>query len=198
MKTITILIAAFGLLLSSGITAETFATDEERSISLVSYEMTISGTSTLHDWVADVTEVEANITMLSENPDFTTAFKNLEVKVPVEKIDSGKSGMDSRIYSALKSRRHSEIIYTLSEITSAESTGENTFTLATVGDLTIAGTTKSITMDVKAVKNGDNSYTFTGSYTTKMTAFDVEPPTAMLGTVRAGDEITVDFSITVK
>jgi hypothetical protein len=40
----------------------------------------------------------------------------------------------------------------------------------------------------------NNNVTFTGKKTIKMTEFEVEPPTALLGTIKTGDEVTISFN----
>jgi len=35
----------------------------------------------------------------------------------------------------------------------------------------------------------------TGSYKFKMSSFGIDPPRAMLGTIRTGDEVTIKFKI---
>ena len=49
-------------------------------------------------------------------------------------------------------------------------------------------------MTVKAMVT-QGKVQFTGSYTLKMTDFSVKPPTAMFGTIKTGDEITVKFNV---
>lgn len=197
MENSTLIIAILSLLISA-MAVQTVSAEESVTYKLVSHEMTIIGTSTVHDWEADVTKVNADISIKNSNPDLSDAFTKLEITVPVKEIKSGRDGMDTRIHNALKHRDHSNITYKLQEISSTESTGSNEYTLASKGELTIAGSSKVIDMDVKAVSNDNGSYTFTGSYTTLMTDYNVDPPTAMMGTVRAGDEITINFSITVE
>jgi hypothetical protein len=47
----------------------------------------------------------------------------------------------------------------------------------------------------KILPNGDLQ--FSASKKIKMTEYKMEPPTAMMGTIKVGDEVTVNFDITV-
>ena len=65
------------------------------------------------------------------------------------------------------------------------------------GQLTIHGTSRAqrVTAEGRAVGNGQ--YRFTGSVPVTMSQFGVDPPTALLGTLRTGDGVTVRFDMTV-
>jgi polyisoprenoid-binding protein YceI len=40
-----------------------------------------------------------------------------------------------------------------------------------------------------------NSMTVSGDYTLKMTDYGIQPPKAMWGTIKTGDEVTIKFEI---
>jgi polyisoprenoid-binding protein YceI len=64
------------------------------------------------------------------------------------------------------------------------------------GDLTMNGVTNVIMLSVigKNLPGGDMR--FSGSRGLKMTDYKMKPPTAMMGTVKVGDEVTVKFDLT--
>ena len=70
------------------------------------------------------------------------------------------------------------------------------FQVRTTGDLTINGTTHTIQMNVRG-KATDSGFRFTGQHALKMTDFGISPPTAMLGALKTGDQVTVHFDATV-
>jgi hypothetical protein len=43
----------------------------------------------------------------------------------------------------------------------------------------------------------DHDIKFSGSYTLKMTDFKMSPPTAMMGTIKVGNEVTIKFDLTL-
>lgn len=160
-----------------------------------SSSLVISGTSSLHDWEIDAEEIKGSATINS-----TAQLKEipkLSFTVTVEELESGKGAMNKNTYEALKEDKFPEVTYVLRKVNKIASAGNGSYTLSTTGDLTVAGTTKSITMDVKAIVKG-SSVTFTGEYPMKMTMFNVDPPTAMFGTIKTGDEVTIKFNVNYK
>jgi len=104
--------------------------------------------------------------------------------------------MDNNTYEALNSDEYPTINYKLKEVVSASNNG-NMYDLKTKGALTIAGCTMVVTIPVKAEIN-ENKMVCTGEITFKMTDFKVDPPTALLGTVKTGDQITIKFKTEFK
>ncbi len=159
----------------------------------------LSGTSTLHNW-------DMNATIFSSKASFdfkqgsTTelaSLKSLTFLLEVSNLSSGEKGLDKNAYKALNTKQFKNIQYKLtSAIVSSESAGK--YLLKTRGDLTIAGVTKEIFMDVHCVMNADGSITCTGSDIIKMTDYQVKPPTFMLGAMKTGDTLTLDFTMVYK
>ena len=96
--------------------------------------------------------------------------------------------MDKKTKGALKEKDNPEITFTLSDVSeiSADSVTAN-------GDLTIAGTTKTVQMKVAYQVNEDGSVTFSGSQPINMTDYKVDPPSAMLGSIKTGEDVKVNF-----
>jgi polyisoprenoid-binding protein YceI len=150
-------------------------------------ELKVSGTSTLHDWDMTSDKATGKAVMTVENGALK-GIQSLSVSLTAESLKSGKSQMDGNAYKALKTKAHPEIKYVLKDIKPGQG---NTWTA--VGDMTIAGVTKSISMPVTVTKTGD-VFQFTGSLSTKLTEFKIDPPTAMLGTVKTGNDVKLSFS----
>jgi polyisoprenoid-binding protein YceI len=104
--------------------------------------------------------------------------------------------MDDNLYKALKANDTPEISYILATFDTAPGEVDG-FTLKTNGTLAIAGKENKLTMDVVAVRLPDGSVKATGVVPIKMTDFGIKPPTAMFGTLRTGDEVKVNFALTV-
>jgi polyisoprenoid-binding protein YceI len=161
----------------------------------------IEGTSNLHGWSCKAEKFDATIELdAAAVAELTTAtpnvLKRVEVKVPVKALKCGHGGMDDNLYKALNADETPEISYILA--TFAASPGEaDAFTLKTNGTLAIAGKEKKLTMDVVATRLPDGTVTATGMVPIKMTDFGIKPPTAMFGTLRTGDQVKVNFALTV-
>jgi len=150
----------------------------------------VKGTSTLHDWESIVEKTNATITF--NNFDNVT-IETLEVKIEATSIKSGKKIMDKLTYKALKAKEYPLITFIFKK---GEIISENTdfINIKLRGDLTIAGVTKNVTVLSKINKNGDH-ITLTGSHELKMTSFGIDPPKALLGTIKTADEITIEFNL---
>lgn len=161
-------------------------------------ELSIEGSSNVRDWGAEAETVEAQFTLqgIEElnletlNPD---QFTSLEVTVPVKGLDSGSRGLTNNIHKYLKEKDYPNITFTLSEVTNIEYMDGSAQITAT-GVVNAAGQDHEVTMTVEAQQEG-NTLIISGSQDLLMTSFDIDPPTALLGTVRAHDEFTVLFNV---
>ena len=157
-------------------------------------DMTLRGTSTLHSWEMEASTVggEAEFDVKSGNN--LTALKSLSFALQVKDLKSDSKGLEKNAYKALKSDEHKDIHY---KLTSAEVSPkkEGRSLIKTQGNLTIAGITKEIEMDVYCAINKDGTITCTGSDKLNMTDYDVEPPSFLLGAMKTGDAITLEFVV---
>lgn len=158
------------------------------------FKVSIAGTSTVHDWTADVNTVSGIADLVMTNGELI-ALNNLNVKLDANSIKSEKgSMMDKNIYKSLKTKDHNFITFKLTTVKSLASTG-NVTNLSVDGELTIAGTTKLVNLRAACTGN-DGSYKFEGAKKIKMTDYNVEPPTFMFGAMTTGDEVTITYEVT--
>ncbi len=151
----------------------------------------VEGTSTVHDW-------ECNAGQLSASMDATpsgnglSAISALTVTVPVAGLDCGNGTMNGKLRSALGT---SPIRFTLSRARVGTTTAGR-FLVEADGQLSIHGTSRAqhIQGHGQALSNG--RYRFTGEVPVTMSQFGVDPPRAMMGTLRTGDQVTVKFDVT--
>jgi polyisoprenoid-binding protein YceI len=157
--------------------------------------LNIAGTSSLHDWVSDATQLEWSGAFDVQDKK-VVQVKDVRVTIPVKSIKSEKGGtMDDKTYEAFKSDKNPNITYAFQ---SAKISGSGPdFTLETIGALQMAGTTKNIDMTVKAKVLANGDIQLTGSKKINMTEFGMKPPTAVLGTIKVGPEVTINFDLTV-
>lgn len=171
------------LLLSLSISAQ-------QKLNLQNLELTIKGSSNVHDWQSSVEQVKALATG-SVNQNGELDLQNLEVSIEVENIKSEHGRiMDRNTREALKAEDHPVIRFVQTAF-SNQAAG-NKAKIASTGKLTIAGTTRDVTLHATGSHQG-GGLLIEGSYPMKMTDFGVEPPTAMLGTMRTADEVTIHF-----
>lgn len=150
-------------------------------------KVVIIGTSNVHDWESEAEEFSGTATIEIEE-DSLVSISDLEFNVVVDGIKSGKGGMDSKTYDALNKKKHPNIVYVLTDIADLKDS-----TLTANGELTISGVTNTIQMEVKYDILPDGSVSFKGTQPIKMTDYDVDPPKAMFGAIKAGEDVEVTF-----
>lgn len=167
---------------------------QESKVILPESKLTVFGTSNLHDWEIEAKGMSGKAAFIIDGADLT-AIKSLDFAVEVEQLKSGKSGMDENTFKALKSKTYKTINYKLVHVSKISETTAGSFVVETQGDLTIAGVTKRINQTF-AVKIVGKKAIFSGKTKIDMTAYEIKPPTALMGTIKTGKEVTIDFKVT--
>lgn len=155
------------------------------------YKVTVKGTSTLHEWESAVEKLECKTSYKIEDNELID-IKDAILKISVESIKSTKGKMmDNKTHDAFNSEKFPFIIFTLR----SEKINTLTSTVDLKGTLEMAGTTNPVDLvaSYKILPGGDLQ--ITGDKKVKMTEFNMEPPKAMMGTIKAGDEVTISFNI---
>lgn len=187
MKTRSLLIITVGLLLFqvNALHAQSFK--------VKNYKMTVQGSSSLHNWesVVEKAELKGNYVVASN---VLTDVKDVVVKIPVTSIKSTRGKiMDNKTYDAFKYEKYPNIVFTLT----MQKINPKNSTLDLTGNLAMAGVTKAVelTVNYKVLPNGELQ--IIGSKKIIMTDFGMEPPTAMMGTIKVGDDVSVYFEFTL-
>ena len=162
-------------------------------------KMWIEGTSNVHDWKMEATQIDAQIELdaagLAAAP--AQMLKSVKLTIAAKALKSEHDKMDENARKALKADKNPEIIYMLKAIEAVTAETKDGFTLKAAGTLTIAGVENAVTADIVATRQADGTIKATGTVPVKMTAFQMKPPTAMLGAIRCGDEVKVKFDLVV-
>lgn len=163
----------------------------------------IEGSSNVNQFECQAEEYagEANIPEAENSPASTTSasneFLSIKIDIQVDSIECGKRKMNQDLQKALKAERFPEITFQYQEaniIREPQDTDEG-FQLEVRGLLTVAGTTKQISFITEAYYTAQNRVRATGGTTINMTDFGVQPPTALMGLIRANEELTVNFDL---
>ncbi|MBT1686443.1 YceI family protein [Dawidia soli] len=166
----------------------------QNTLVVKSVKASIQGTSTLHEWESEITRITCLGNFQSES-NLLRNIEDISVRIPVAGIKSSEGRMmDNKTYEAFKSDEHPYIIYTASHARITVDAARNT-TISVAGNLTMAGTTKPVVVEAKGkpLANGDMEVSI--SRKLKMTDFNMKPPTAMMGTIKVGDEVTVTVNL---
>ncbi|MEP6262270.1 MAG: YceI family protein [Gillisia sp.] len=173
-------------------TVEKTAAPVTADFSMKSVKATIAGTSSLHAWESNITLIEGKGTFqIIDN--VITSIKDAEIKITVKGIKSEKgSKMDQKTYETFKADEYPYITYSFNNAV-IKINDSQIVNMETIGMLSIAGVSKSVPISAvgKKLPNGDLHLTV--SKKIKMTDFGMDPPVMFLGTMKVGDEITVNF-----
>ena len=154
-------------------------------------EVMVTGTSTLHDWeeVAEQKSGSISVDKTGELPTIST----LKFTVEAESLKSGKGAMDKNTYKALDTKNHKQIVFNMNSVKSISPVSSNKYKVVANGDLTIAGSTKTIDLPFDLTLD-EGKVLLEGKKGLKMTDFNIEPPKALLGTITTGNEIEVHYN----
>ncbi len=181
-------------------------------------EVRLAGTSTLHSWDClgdrldlftrmDLTfdEFRAAIDAAwSEILPASVDFENrdeingtpLVVEVPIESLECNRSRMRRDLRDAVKFDEYPVIEYTFEGIRESAVSKENedVLEMAVTGSLKVAGVSRSVDHEVRITRLGQERFRVEGQLDLKMSWFDMDPPTAFLGLLRAHNAFQVEFS----
>lgn len=155
-------------------------------------QMKISGTSNLHDWheVAEDFTIELKLT---SDDSFSPVIEKVTLICKSASIRSDNSIMTNKTHDALKVGSHPEIKFASSQV-SALQLQSGGFSSAITGELTINGIKKQVTVPVEGALDG-NRLTVKGAKKVLMSDYGIKAPTALMGTLKTGDEVTVSFDL---
>lgn len=167
-----------------------FAASAEKFLGTTGSVVRIEGTSTLHEWKMEGPTIQGQIN--APTPDNWNAPAKAVVTIPVVSLKSEHGKMDKLMAEALKAKAYPEIRFEMTSATPRNANG-SAFVLETKGKLTIAGVTRDVAFDVQGSRNPDGKYTLVGQTPIRMSQYGIKPPTAMMGTIKTGDDVKVTF-----
>jgi hypothetical protein len=160
-------------------------------------KLTIEGTSNIHDW--DMKSDQGYCSSLFDITKTGTlnGVSYINFTVPAESLKSEHKGMDKNTYKALNTEKYSNISFTASSVT-VKPNGTLGYILTARGRLTISGVTKDVVLTANGAMNADKSISYNGAYKIKMTDYNIEPPSIMMGAIKTGEFVTVKFDLLLR
>ena len=160
----------------------------------------VGGTSSVRGWECKATVFTANI---ESAPNATAtvlagekAVGNVDLTIPVEKMECGNGQMNGHMRKALKMDEHPQIAF---RMTSYELARSQDALVATIdGTLTLGGTEKPVQLVSMATSTPEGALRVSGTYSFKMTDFGLKPPTLMFGRIKVHELVKVGFDIVLK
>jgi polyisoprenoid-binding protein YceI len=153
----------------------------------------IEGSSNVHDWHAVSTQLTANITVAA--PVAAGAkVESVTLTLPVTSLKSGKGGLDKNMYKAMNAERNPTITFVMKTYDAVAK--DSGFAATISGMLTVNGVEKPITALATMTADARGVMKAVGTTTFRMTDFGIKPVTALLGTIRTADLVTIRFELT--
>ncbi|NVJ86694.1 MAG: YceI family protein [Algoriphagus sp.] len=153
-------------------------------------EMKVSGTSTLHDWDMVAEGGVSGQAMMNIADGKLSGIQSLTLTMDAKALKSGKSSMDKNAYEAIMADKFPKITFQLSQVEQITPTA-----IKAKGKLIIAGNSRDVNLEVNYSIKG-NQVSFSGKQDITFNQFALEPPTAVFGTIKTGNELTLSFNTT--
>ena len=152
----------------------------------------VDGTSNVHAWHLATSTFASDIEMAAPgNPG--SKVEAVTLSIPVTSLKSGKGGLDKNAYKAMNAEKHPTISFRLTSYTAEPNAGAIAARVG--GMLTVNGVERPVTLE--ATLTGEpGALQAVGTTKFKMTDFGIKPVTALMGTIRTGDEVTIKFDLT--
>lgn len=207
------LVAGGGLLAGSALRAEPLVSQPGSTMSL-------AGKASLWDWSCESRTVQAMAdpgvpfhavkallsgmrpdaggTLSAESALLPQSPPRGRVRIAVEDVDCGNRTMERDLQRALGADRFPEVTYTFERLqgTSVRNEGGRpVLVLHTLGAIAMAGEQRIREVDVRVGLGENGTLRVDSEFRIFMSEFGVEPPTAMLGMLRARDEVQIAFRL---
>lgn len=155
------------------------------------------GTSTLRSWSCTADKIDAALSTPDESVvantlDGKEVAGTVQVDFPVSKLECKNGTMNEHMGKALKSKEFSNIRFTMTSYHVAKGSAV-TGTLQ--GTLLLSGKTMPISVPVTFGTAADGALRVTGKVPVTMTEWGIKPPTLMLGSIKVGPVVTVNFDL---
>lgn len=181
MFTLRSLLILLGLVVTASAVAQTRVTVDPDS------RLWIEGSSTVNKFTCDAGRIDGEAIL-------DRGRSEAEVVIPVDTFDCGKSRMNKDFYKALKGDAYPRIHFELTDAAVGSAHGSG-FDVTVSGRLTISGVTRNISLVSQGRKQSDGQFRVVGKLPLSMRDFNIEPPTAFAGLIRAHDRIVVAFDL---
>lgn len=211
------------LLLSMGLVVSAAqAAEATRLTAGAASAVVLEGSSNVTDWRCRGTSIDARM-VVATSPDHINAVidriedgnvgvwmsdpsrgsfpaPEFHLTIPVAAFRCGNRVMESDMRRALKADAHPAVQFSFRELRGGVHHDLDTglYHAAVAGDLTLAGATRTIELRVSAQRMSRTTFRVRADLPLRMTDFAVTPPSALFGAIRARDNLTVHFDLTLE
>lgn len=147
----------------------------------------VKGTSSLHDWEMKAEKINGAF-MVADDQSLGKLLSG-DLVIDAGSLKSEHSLMNKKAWEALKQKSYPRIEVKLLSIEQNRNDGKVQM------ELTIAGKKKQLTEDFQVKNSGSGKVEIDGILNLKMSEFGVEPPVALMGTIKTGDEVRIEYRL---
>lgn len=155
-------------------------------------QVSIRGTSNLHNWQEAAEEFSIDMKLSTDGASMPM-IDMVIFKCKAASITSDNSIMTNKTHNALNVEKHPEIHFS-SEKQSALRVVDGKFSSTISGMLIINGIAKQVAVPVDGRLEGGKLH-IKGEKLLSMSDFEIKAPTALMGTLKTGNDVTVSFDV---
>lgn len=192
-KTMTSLTLACALFGSLGMTAMAAPSVELSSDSKIGFD----GTSTLHPFHAYTSNLKLKGVLGGEKGGKDWARRviltALDFSFPIKTLKSGDGLLDSNLYKCIDTDKHPNVQF-VSQSCKMKISDAGDVEVTAEGTLEMNGAAREILVKAEGKLEG-NRFRLKGKKQLSLVEYGIKPPVLMMGAIRVGDEITVQFDL---
>jgi polyisoprenoid-binding protein YceI len=163
-------------------------------------QIKLSGTSTVNSFECEAETLEFDYRVRHQIEGNGFSVPGVSLVVPVHGLDCANRRMNRDLQDALQADQFPDVrldVFRINLVPEARADAEKKDTpqVELVGRMTLAGVSRDVTIRLSGWLDERLRLHGLGSLEVKMTDFGVEPPTALLGLVKAHDDITIHFHL---
>jgi polyisoprenoid-binding protein YceI len=155
-------------------------------------DLVVKGTSSLHDW--NMISDKFNCSVIIKRGEEKVLIESVSFKLSSTSLTSDNSIMDKKAWDALKTEEFKSIQFVSNEQIELHRESKNLIGEID-GELNLSGIKKKVTVPYKGELDDLGNLNISGEISLKMSEFGIVPPTALMGTIKTGDVVTVSFQV---
>lgn len=152
-------------------------------------DFSVSGTSTIRGWTCSVKgtiAVTPGTSGLPAAPGYPNGVQSATVTIPLKAFSCPNEEMTQHLHEAMKSDKFADIVFRLEKYEVAGGQANAT------GTMTIVGNSQPHSFPL-TLKASDQGVQVEGNTRLDMTKWGVDPPVVMLGLLKVGPQIRIEF-----
>ncbi len=194
----------FNFLLMIGIVClmgSTTASEKKRYQIESGSRLYLKGTSNVNSFICDCEDQYAGQVLEVDRKGGYARFRNVDLHIKSKNFDCHNRKIDHDMQKALKTEHFPfikiSLVDTWQDPKCLEAEYKGWFDVQANVNITITNVTKLQSMPARARVLGPNRYQLCGQNALQMSAFDIDPPEAMMGMIKVNDWITFHFDLII-